>query len=180
MTHSIEFLFDAASDRWFRDQWAALAAADLPSQGTHRASSNRPHVTALAARHIDPVVDDRLRELLSHPETAMPVSVWPGPLIILGRGAHRVLARSITPAPELLALQSAVTGSVHEIAGDTVGYPHCLPGRWTPHVTLARRMPPDRIGAALTTLAAFDDRDRAVDLVRIRRWDGDTAVETAL
>ncbi|WP_245664564.1 hypothetical protein [Nocardia grenadensis] len=45
------------------------------------------------------------------------------------------------------------------------------PNQWTPHVTLARRVLPQRIGDAVAAVAA--DRDTTATVVGVRRWDGD-------
>jgi hypothetical protein len=45
MAHSIELLFDDATEAAVRRDWTALAQAGLPSQGQHRSPTNRPHVT---------------------------------------------------------------------------------------------------------------------------------------
>ena len=49
------------------------------------------------------------------------------------------------------------------------------PGAWTPHVTLARRLDPAQLAAALRVLA---ERPREIDgTIRCgRRWDGDARV----
>ena len=51
-------------------------------------------------------------------------------------------------------------------------------GRWTPHVTLARRLTADQVGAALTVLGAVPTLSG--QLVRARRWDITSKQETWL
>ena len=45
------------------------------------------------------------------------------------------------------------------------------PGRWSPHITIARRMPTAKIGAAV---AALGDSGRELEsrVRQCRRWDG--------
>jgi len=66
MAHSIELLLDSHSDAAIRAAWQALADAGLPSQVDVTSSTNRPHITLLAAERISPDVDEVLRGLASH------------------------------------------------------------------------------------------------------------------
>lgn len=156
---SVELLLDDATDAAVREQWAALAAAGLPSQADHLGASNRPHVTLGVAQQVPAEAEAALAALLD----AVPLPVALGGALVLG-GPRGVLARLVVPSAELLALQARVAALVGtEIA-------HTAPGRWTPHVTLARRLDDDQLGAALAVLG------RGTELVgtavALRRWDG--------
>ena len=59
MVHSIELLFDPDTEARLRDIWAALAAADIPSQ----APPGRPHVTLAVADRIAEDPDELVRPL---------------------------------------------------------------------------------------------------------------------
>lgn len=157
---SLELVFDDDTDAAVRAEWDALAAADLPSQARHTGASNRPHTT-LAVRPSIGGMDAAPLEAL------LPVAVTLGAPVLFGGARHRVVARLVVPSAELLALHAAV----HRAAGMGEDLDHTLPGAWTPHVTLARRVPVERVGEALTALAEHGAGDIAGHAVGIRRWD---------
>ncbi|MDZ7929404.1 MAG: hypothetical protein U5N21_04765 [Rhodococcus sp. (in: high G+C Gram-positive bacteria)] len=68
---------------------------------------------------------------------------------------------------ELLDLHARL----HEAVGDR-SLDHLEPGRWTPHVTVARRLTPEEAGAAVRLLSADVD-DLVGSAVALRRWDGE-------
>lgn len=162
---SVELLIDAESESAVRAEWAALAAAGLPSMAAHTAPSNRPHVTLLVRTALPaldatglafrPVFDVRL-----------------GGALLFGTGDRRVLARSVIPSDELLALHRAV----HDAAGAGDDAPHTRPGAWTPHVTLARRV---RTADLARALNAVGGEIRATAR-QLRRWDAATRTVTPL
>lgn len=161
MTQSVELLLDEASDASLREQWDALAAAGLPSQARHRGASNRPHVTLAARDHIDPDVEPALRAVVR----ALPIRLQLGALTCLGRNPF-VLVRLVVADRALLELQSAVTTVLGDEPGRFFG-----PGRWTAHVTLAHRMRPDQVAAALGVLGGVCETTASA--VQCRRWDSD-------
>jgi hypothetical protein len=157
---SLELVFDDASDAAVRSEWDALVAADLPSQARHRGESNRPHVTLLvrpsfAAPDLSPLAAE------------LPLALTLGAPLLFGVGRSRVIARSVIPSRALLDFHARV----HELAGVGDDAPHSLPGSWTAHVTLARRVPLDRIGEALAVLAEAGELELAVTATGVRRWD---------
>lgn len=79
------------------------------------------------------------------------------------------MARLVIPSRALLSVHADVT----EILGP--GLPHLEPDRWTPHVTLARRLLPEQVGTAIGLLLGAPDIDGRSTAVR--RWDGDNRVE---
>ena len=159
--HSVELVLDDDTDRRIRAQWTALAGAGLPSQARHTGASNRPHVTLALTSTI---TDDVLRRL-GEAVTVLPVPVTVGGLLVFG-SRRFVLARLAIPATDLLDLQARVVAALD----DQLDPHHTFgQGRWTPHVTLARRLTADQLAAALTALGdvpAIPGR-----LVRARRWD---------
>ncbi|WP_405218958.1 2'-5' RNA ligase family protein [Agrococcus sp. Ld7] len=175
---SIELLLDEAAEARIRAEWEALAAAGMSSMAGHEAASNRPHVTLLARRT---PVPRRLR--LSAMSLPLPLQL--GPPLLFGDGDRRVLARSIVPTAGLLALQHAVLvavggGGDDERAGEDAARhehaprddaEHFAPGRWTPHVTLARRIRLVDLPGALRLLGPPIDAQG----VTLRRWDAATA-----
>ncbi len=160
---SIELLLDDRAEALVRAEWAALAEAGLSSLARHEAASNRPHVTLLARAGLPPALPSGRIEL--------PLRLVLGPPMLLGTGDRRVLARSVVPSAALLALQASVLDAARP--GDDE---HFLPGRWTPHVTLARRL---RVVDAPVALALLGDPVDA-SAVAIRHWDPATATLTTL
>ena len=63
------------------------------------------------------------------------------------------------------------------VAGAPFG--HCVPGHWTPHATVARRLSPEQIGAALTAARGLTT-DLASRIVGLRRWDSDQRIDHIL
>lgn len=168
MTQSVELLLDAGTDAAVRDEWAALDNAELPSLGTVAAASNRPHITLWAGDALAPGADDAL--LRTRP--ALPLPVRLGALMCFGRRRF-ILVRQVVVDPTLLALQEPVA-RLCGVEDDSF----VLPGRWTPHVTLALGLSAAQIGVALDVLGG----SREVDAVAVgwRRWDGDARREWPL
>lgn len=171
MAHSVELLFDPITDAVIRRDWAALADAGLPSQARHRSPTNRPHVTLTVADRIDEAVDAGLRE----PAGQLPLECRIGAPMIFGRSAL-TLVRLIVPAAGLLRLHDSVDAicAPHLSGG---AFPHARPGRWTPHVTVSRRLAPADLATALD-LIGTDDVEGA--FTGLRRWDGDGRVDVLI
>ncbi|UMB67496.1 2'-5' RNA ligase family protein [Mycobacterium paraterrae] len=165
MVHSVELLFDADTEARLRQVWDELDAADLPS----RLPAGRPHVTVAVAERIAPDVD----ELLLSVARKLPVSCSVGAPVFFGQ-SNAVLARLIVPTAELLALHA----DVHRICGPFLlpgPLPRSLPGQWTAHVTLARRIERAQLGPVLRL--AGQPPDIHGRLAALRRWDGTARVE---
>lgn len=160
---SLELVFDEASDEAVRREWDALVAAGLPSQARHTGQSNRPHVTLLVRPQLG---SPDLRALAED----LPLALTLGAPLLFGVGRSRVIARSVIPSPELLAFHARL----HELAGSGDDAAHTLPRAWTAHVTLARRVPLDRVGDALAVLAEAGASELAVTATGLRRWDAAT------
>ena len=159
--HSVEIVLDEDADRQVRAQWRQLALAGLPSQARHTGDSNRPHITVALTDRVTAAVERRLVDVTA----GLPIPVTLGGLLIFG-DRRFILARLAVPSVELLSLQRGVVESLAEPVD-----PHHTfgPGRWTPHVTLARRLTADQVGSALTVLGQV--APLAGQLVRARRWD---------
>jgi hypothetical protein len=165
---SVELVLDPAGDAAVRAWWDALADAGLPSLALHDAPSNRPHVTVGAwvtaglAPGLQAVVLDR------------PQSVRFGGFALFAAGRGRfVLARQVVTDAGLAAFHRAVHGVMPG------GEEHTLPDRWTPHVTVSRRLTPERVGLALEALAEVPVPATA-GVAGARFWDGDTKTLTDL
>lgn len=160
--HSVEGLLDATTDTEVRREWAALAEAGLPSQAKHQGATNAPHVTLALGGAIPDYVEARIARTL---ETMRPVPVRLGSLLVAGSRRY-VLARLVVPTAELLRLQQSVAAAM-------VGAPdipdQVRPGRWTPHVTIARGLGSRQVGEALAVLGRARPLDGTIESVR--RWD---------
>ncbi len=169
MVHSVELLFDADTEASVRRIWDDLMDSGVRSLANNKSPSNRPHVTLAVAEHMDDAVDDVLRTVLR----LLPLSCTIGAPMLFGHGPF-ALVRSVVPTTELLALQVAV----HEVCVPHMSpgpLPHADPGHWTPHVTLARRVPESKLADALTLRRM--SRDRRGAGVSLRHWDGNKRVE---
>lgn len=163
MVQSVELLLDDDLDAAVREEWSRMLDAGVTSQGRIRSPSNRPHVTLFVSAEIPAEVEDAVRATLS--DTPLPVRL--GGVVVFG-DRHATLARLVVPSSALLDLHARLFGLLAECPGVPA---HISPGEWTPHVTLARRVPADRIGAALIA-AHVGGRDLAGTSDGIRRWDG--------
>ncbi|MBW0270377.1 hypothetical protein ATM97_04685 [Nocardia sp. MH4] len=163
MVQSVELLLDEHGEAEVRRQWAVLAEAGI---GSPRGATHRPHVTVAVAREIWPRIDHALAEIEFRP---LPITL--GGLLVFG-ARRPILVRPVVVTEDLLALQRRV----HHLVAPCPGVPATMaPNAWTPHVTLARRVPPDRLGAAIGAVAT--DHDFSTVVVGIRRWDGEARQE---
>lgn len=155
---ALELLLDDATDDAVRREWTVLSRAGLPSQADHTGASNAPHVTVLAADEL-PATDEELGAAVAG---VLPLTLHLGPVVAFP-GRRLVLARLVVADAALLGLHAALV-----TAGRGAPSPHTTPGRWVPHVTLARGIPMDDLGAALSLLRAPGLDGTAT---RLRRWD---------
>jgi len=169
MVHSVEALFDRDTDAAVRRIWDDLTEAGVRSQAAHTSPSNRPHVTLSVAETMDETVDDALRPLLRR----LPLNCMIGAPMLFGRRDF-TLVRLIVPSVELLSLHAEVHNAClpHMPAGPL---PHSESGQWTPHVTLARRVPAGQLNSALTLKSVGHPLSAAI--VGLRHWDGNAKRE---
>ncbi len=161
MTQSVELLLDDATEQLVRQRWERLADAGLPSMADHAGESNRPHVTLAVAQRMPADGEERLHGLVEH----LPLTITLGGLVVFGAGRNRVLAWLVVPENRLLAVQAEAAAMMPDPVR------HLLPGSWTPHVTLARRIAVERLGEAVEVLADLPEITSVCG--RIRRWDSD-------
>ncbi len=167
MTQSVELLLDAGSEGAVVAEWARLAATGLPTeQRVEPSPTHRPHVTLWAGPVLASDADAALPGLVAGIE--LPLLL--GSLLVFGPYRGRVvLVRQVVASAALLALQSRVARRCG-VEPDS----HFAPGRWSPHVTLARRVVLDQVGSVLAALGEVADLG-AVSRT-CRRWDGDAKV----
>jgi 2'-5' RNA ligase len=171
MAQSVELVLDPLAEAAVIQEWDRLDAAGLPSSRRPESDQDhRPHVTLYAASRMTAEADTRLPALF----TELAVELRVGALMIFGpRHGSCVLVRQVVPSAELLALQRDVAQLCGADPAGQFGV-----GRWTPHVTLARRIRPEQLGAAVEVLSAALAGGRSIDglssvVRRCRRWDGD-------
>jgi 2'-5' RNA ligase len=165
MVHSIELVFDHDTEAVIRRIWADLADAGIPSQ----APASRPHMTLAVAERIAVDVDELLRPVSKQ----LPLVAAIGAPVLFGR-ANVVFARLVVPTTELLALHA----EVHRLCLPHIvpaPMPNSLPGQWTAHVTLARRVGGGQLGRALRIAGRPSQIDGR--FAGLRRWDGNKRAE---
>ncbi|MBS4753147.1 2'-5' RNA ligase family protein [Nocardioides sp. zg-ZUI104] len=160
--HALELSFDEASARAIEAQWEALRAAGLPSQADHRSMTNAPHLTLVAASPIDASVVAPAADLIA---PLLPAVIAVRGLLLLGDGPRITLAHLVEPdaalADAVARLRTLVPDLRHSV--------------WTPHVTLARRVPRRQLARALEVLGEVPPvREIVAD--RLRWWDPETRV----
>ena len=169
MTQSVELLLDERAEAAVRQQWNLLADAGLPSERRSSQSPgtehHRPHVTVYAADTVSEIGEAALPELVADVDLELRL----GSLLVFGpRRGRAILVRQVTPSIELLRLQSQIA----EVYGaDPLG--QFGPGRWSPHVTLARRVPLGQLGDVVAALDRTADHAVTARVRSCRRWDGE-------
>ncbi|HEX2284039.1 MAG TPA: 2'-5' RNA ligase family protein, partial [Mycobacterium sp.] len=139
MVHSVELVFDRDTEAVIRNIWDGLREAGIPSQ----APASRPHVTLTVAEGIEPDVDALLVSLTDR----FPLRCVVGAPLLFGR-SQLIVTRVIVPTPDLLTLHADVyrLSLPHVRPGPMA---NSLPGQWTGHTTLARRVHGHQLGRAL-------------------------------
>lgn len=167
MVQSVELLLEPEAERAVVRAWVALLEAGLPSQARHTAPSNRPHTTLVAVPGLTPEAESAVAEAV---DGRLPVDATWGEVALFGRGPW-VLVRLLDPSDGMRALQAAVAD-----AGGVPDDSLSSPGRWAPHVTLARRVGAPDVDRAVALATERARREAPVGTpVRagaVRRWDG--------
>jgi hypothetical protein len=157
--HHVELLMDRAGERAITTEWTRLAEAGLPSLALHRHPSNRPHLTVTISDDWPLQHNGELGSVLA---AALPLRLELGSLLCFGAGPW-VLVRMVVVTEPLLRLHRQVV----ELLGPAA-VPHCRPGHWVPHVSLARRLDGPAVARALQVLSGAPIRCR---LDGARHWD---------
>ncbi|MEO5664682.1 MAG: 2'-5' RNA ligase family protein [Nocardioides sp.] len=152
---ALELSFDTASEAAVVAQWEALRAAGLPSQADHKSMTNAPHLTLVAAQELEPELADVATATVPLPSTLVVRG-----LVLFGMGTRVTVAHLVEPDSTL----SVATSGLRERVPD-VRHPV-----WTPHVTLARRVPRSRLAELLEVLGAHPS-PTSVTCTRLRWWD---------
>ena len=168
MTQSVELLLVEAMDAEIRTQWDRLGDAGLPTARRSTPSpSHAPHVTLWAGDAIGSGDDAALPALFAD----LDLEVVVGSLMLFGprRGGY-VLVRQVVASRALLDLQQRVVQTLQ-----TPAYAGFEDGRWSPHSTLARRVPADQVAPSLAILAACPS-ELVTRVPHGRRWDSHAKV----
>lgn len=154
---ALELSFDVASAGAVVAQWAALRDAGLPSQADHKSMTNAPHATVVAAVEIDPEVVSVARDAVA---PLLPARIEVRGLVLFGQGPRFTIAHLVEPERELAAVVARLRERVPALRHPV----------WTPHVTLARRVPQRLLPTAFEVLrSAETPRELIAD--RLRWWD---------
>lgn len=165
MVHSVELVFDPDTEAAIRHIWDGLREVGIPSQ----APASRPHVTLTVAERIDPEVDALVASLVPR----FPLRCVVGAPLLFGR-SQLILTRLIVPTADLLAVHADVyrLSLPHMQPGPMA---NSLPGQWTGHTTLARRVQGSQLGRALRV--AGRPSEIKGSFTGLRRWDGGSKTE---
>ena len=160
MVHSVELVFDRDTEEAIRHIWDGLREAGIPSQ----APASRPHATLTVAERIDAAVDELLEPLAGR----FPLDCRIGAPLLFGR-SQLILTRLVVPTAELLDVHAEVhrVCAPHQQPGPMA---NSLPGHWTGHVTMARRLHGNQLGRALRI--AGRPSEIVGQVAGLRRWDG--------
>jgi 2'-5' RNA ligase len=163
MAQSVELTLDSAAEAALVAQWDRLAAAGLAKPKRPEPHGHHlPHITLYAADAIPEGAESVLPEIVAR----VNLTVHIGALMIFGpRKSESILVRHVAASVQLLELQQQVARAC---AADPTG--QFGQGRWSPHVTLARRVSSDHLGKAVTVLGSHGELDATIQ--RCRRWDG--------
>lgn len=170
MVQSVELLLDARLEAAVRHEWEALVEAGVTRELRRGGEPAVPHITVGVAATIPPDVEDALRAI----DHGVGLELRLGGLLLLG-GRSSVLVRLVVPSAPLLDLQTTVWSTLRDCpeVPDTM-----VPGCWTPHVTLARRVGPSDLATAVDVLGHRTSAEGTV--AGMRRWDGDARRALAL
>jgi 2'-5' RNA ligase len=163
VAQSVELTLDSAAEAALVAQWDRLAAAGLARPKRPEPHGHHlPHVTLYAADAIAEAAEPVLPGIVAD----INLTVRIGALMIFGpQSGECILVRQVLASVELLELQQRVAVACGADPAGQFG-----PGRWSPHVTLARRLPSDQIGQAVRVLGSRGEHQATVE--RCRRWDG--------
>src|SRR4029453_517258 len=155
MAQSVELTLDTSAEATLVAQWDRLAAAGLANPKRPEAHGHHlPHITLYAADAISEEAESVLPEMVA----GIDLKVHIGALMIFGpRKGECILVRHVAASVELLELQQRVAQACEADPAGQFG-----PGRWSPHVTLARRVSSDHVGKAASVLGFRGELDATI------------------
>lgn len=166
--HALELLLDARDEAEVRARWQLLERSGVPSLARHSGATHRPHVTLATGARPPAELLDLAAALLDPP---LPLAVPVSGLALLGPAARVVLA-------ELLVPPSALRDAREQLVA---GWPGADDRPWQAHLTLARRLGPAAVQAALEALDRPGGGPPPVRrVVALRWWDPDREEVTVL
>ncbi|MFJ2778656.1 MULTISPECIES: 2'-5' RNA ligase family protein [unclassified Kitasatospora] len=149
---TVELVCDASFDRAVRAVWQTLADGGVDSLAHNTHPDHRPHLTLASCARMPADAPARLDELLAD---ALPLTVrLTGLLSFAARSRRRVLSWSVVPTVDLILLHHRVW---QILADAEEPDPHYVPGRWSPHLGLTRRLTPDALTRAHALLGRHPD-----------------------
>ncbi len=165
VVQSVELLLDEESDAAIRAQWDLLGDAGLPTARRSEPSPHHaPHITLWAGDVLSPDAEEALPGLFADLDLTLRI----GALMIFGpRHGSCILVRQVLATVPLLDLQQRVV----QVSGPDDPSGQFGVGGWSPHVTLARGLRADQLGAAAEVLGRTSATMSAT-VCRARRWDG--------
>ncbi|MER5349192.1 2'-5' RNA ligase family protein [Kitasatospora sp. NPDC002551] len=164
---TVELLCDPPLDRAVREVWQRLADGGVDSLAHNQHPGHRPHLTLASCARMPAGAGERLDGLLAG---SLPLTVrMTGLLSFSARSRRRVLSWSVVPTLDLLRLHQRVW-EVLEHAEEPD--PHYVPGRWSPHLGLTRRLTPEAVTLAHTLLGRHPDLTGT--FTAARTFDSDT------
>jgi 2'-5' RNA ligase len=159
----VELTLDASAEAALVAQWDRLAAVGVAKpQRSDPEGHHRPHLTLYAADAIPEPAESELREIVAD----LDLTVRVGAVMVFGpRNGACILVRQVLASVELLQLQQRVALICEADPKGQFGA-----GRWSTHITLARRIPSDDVGKAVSVLGSHGEVNARIQ--RCRRWDG--------
>lgn len=170
MKQTVEWLPDPRGEAWVRGLWEEQTRAGLAGLDGHRSPTNRPHVTAVVAESLRGDVVERLAALVADdPAAVLGLTARVDGLLLLGR-RRRTLALHVVPDAALLAAHARLWAAAGPSRPDEL----TEPGRWTPHLSLARHVTDEQVGPGVTALGEL--ARRPLHLARLRVFDDERGV----
>lgn len=161
---SLDLTLDLRSDEAVHACWEAVTAVGARSEGERTGESHRPHLTLFAGAEMDQEMLDLAASELQH---RFPLRLPVTATVVFGGGPF-VVAHLVMPTPALTVLQQRL----RDLAGGGSTRP------WVPHLTLAKKVTDDYLGAVLA--AAAEHRPDFIDIDHLRHWDPTCRTVTTL
>ncbi|MED7953722.1 2'-5' RNA ligase family protein [Streptomyces sp. BE303] len=170
---TVELLCDAPFDRAVRTVWQRLADGGVDSLAHNTHPGHRPHLTLASCARMPDGATERLDRLL---RDALPLTVrLTGLLSFSARSRRRVLSLPVVPTLDLVLLHHRVWEALD---GAEDPDQHYVPGRWSPHLSLTRRLTPEDVALAHTLLGRHPDHVGSFDAAR--SFDSETQLARPL